>query len=91
MMLKASGIVNYLVTEKVKERLNKLEEKSGVSFNYSWVDKKIAIKLAKAYNLSIKNDVVLDGNNNDVVSEIVGVIVATILDETEDNIPFPLP
>ncbi|MGU3809829.1 hypothetical protein ACVZHJ_17970 [Vibrio diabolicus] len=53
--------------------------------------KKTAIKLAKVYNASIVNNVVLDADNNDVVAEIVGAIIGSILDDKDENIPFPLP
>ncbi|HGY9568392.1 TPA: hypothetical protein ACOJRH_001288 [Vibrio harveyi] len=91
MLLKAPSLINHVVTTKVNERLNKLEEMSNVSFNKRWVEEKTSIKLAKVYNLTIVNVTVLDGSDNDVVAEIVGSIIENILDGKEDNIPYPLP
>ncbi|HCE2124835.1 hypothetical protein [Vibrio parahaemolyticus] len=89
-LLLAPTLINYVVTTEVNERLNKLKEKTGITFDNKWVNEKIIIKLAKSYNLMIVNNVVLDGNKNDVVSEIVGGIVNSILYDKDENIPFPL-
>ncbi|TOA13035.1 hypothetical protein CGK32_24365 [Vibrio parahaemolyticus] len=83
-------MINNVVNVEVNNRLNKLEEKTGITFNNEWVKEKTAIKLAKVYNLSIVNNVVLDADNNDVVAEIVGVIINSILDDKDENIIFPL-
>lgn len=91
MLLKAPSLINHVVTTKVNERLNKLEKLSDVSFNKRWVEEKISIKLAKVYNLTIVNDTVLDGSDNDVVAEIVGSIVESVLQEKDDNLPYPMP
>ncbi|EHW0642674.1 TPA: hypothetical protein ACQYF6_002250 [Vibrio parahaemolyticus] len=90
-LLLAPSLINHVVTTEVNERLNKLKEKTGITFDNNWVNEKITIKLAKSYNLTIENNVVLDGNKNDVVSEIVGGIVTSILDDKDENIPFSLP
>ncbi|ENQ1528791.1 hypothetical protein ACEOHI_000033 [Vibrio parahaemolyticus] len=90
-LLLAPSLINHVVTIEVNERLNKLKEKTGITFDNNWVNEKITIKLAKSYNLTIENNVVLDGNKNDVVSEIVGGIVTSILDDKDENIPFSLP
>ncbi|WPC74950.1 hypothetical protein [Vibrio porteresiae] len=89
--LTVPSLINNVVTTEVNERLNKLKEKTGITFDNKWVNEKITIKLAKSYNLTIENNVVLDANKNDVVSEIVGGIVSSILDDKDENIPFPLP
>ncbi|ODY82064.1 hypothetical protein BBM31_16480 [Vibrio parahaemolyticus] len=83
-------MINNAVTTEVYDRLNKLKEKTDITFDIKWVDEKIAIKLAKSYNLTIVNNVVLDGNDNDVVLEIVGAIISSILDDKDENIIFPL-
>jgi hypothetical protein len=88
--LTVPSLINNVVTSEVNERLNKLKEKTGITFDNKWVDEKIAIKLAKSYNLTIVNNVVLDADNNDVVVEIVGAIVNSILDDKDENLPFPL-
>lgn len=90
-LLLAPSLINYVVTNEVNDRLNKLKDKTGITFDNKWVNEKITIKLAKSYNLTIENNVVLDGNDNDVVSEIVGCIVNSILDDKDENIPFSLP
>ncbi|HCG7349744.1 TPA: hypothetical protein NJ379_002148 [Vibrio parahaemolyticus] len=90
-MLLAPSLINYVVTNEVNDRLNKLKDKTSITFDNKWVNEKITIKLAKSYNLTIENNVVLDGNDNDVVSEIVGCIVNSILDDKDENIPFSLP
>ncbi|HCG9721154.1 TPA: hypothetical protein NJ726_000628 [Vibrio parahaemolyticus] len=89
--LTVPSLINNVVTKEVNERLNKLNEKTGITFDNKWVNEKITIKLAKSYNLTIENNVVLDANKNDVVSEIVGGIVTSILDDKDENLPFPLP
>ncbi|EOC1766444.1 hypothetical protein ACI1G2_003052 [Vibrio fluvialis] len=88
--LTVPSLINNIVTTEVNDRLNKLKEKTGITFDNKWVDEKIAIKLAKSYNVTIENNVVLDANKNDVVSEIVGGIVSSILDDKDENLPFPL-
>ncbi|MBO0215794.1 hypothetical protein J0676_20010 [Vibrio sp. Vb2880] len=88
--LTVPSLINNVVTTEVNDRLNKLNEKIGVTFDKKWVEEKIAIKLAKSYNITIVNNVVLDGNDNDVVLEIVGGIISSILDDQDENIPFPL-
>lgn len=88
--LTVPSLINNVVTTEVNDRLNKLNEKTGVTFDKKWVDEKIAIKLAKSYNITIVNNVVLDCNDNDVVVEIVGAIISSILDDKDENIPFPL-
>ncbi|MGY0617730.1 hypothetical protein [Vibrio sp. FJH11] len=90
-LLLAPSLINNVVTSEVNERLNQLNKKTGITFDNKWVNEKITIKLAKSYNLTIENNVVLDGNKNDVVSEIVGGIVTSILDDKDENIPFSLP
>ncbi|HCE3034792.1 TPA: hypothetical protein NG287_002064 [Vibrio parahaemolyticus] len=90
-LLLAPSLINYVVTNEVNDRLNKLKDKTSITFDNKWVNEKITIKLAKSYNLTIENNVVLDGNDNDVVSEIVGCIVNSILDDKDENIPFSLP
>ncbi|KON60025.1 hypothetical protein ACX01_01390 [Vibrio parahaemolyticus] len=80
-----------MVTKEVNDRLNKLKEKTDITFDNEWVDEKISIKLAKSYNLTIVNNVVLDANDNDVVAKIVEAIIVSILDDKDENIPFPLP
>ncbi|MCX8829899.1 hypothetical protein [Vibrio parahaemolyticus] len=90
-MLLAPSLINYVVTNEVNDRLNKLKDKTSITFDNKWVNEKITIKLAKSYNLTIENNVVLDGNDNDVISEIVGCIVNSILDDKDENIPFSLP
>ncbi|MDG3434462.1 hypothetical protein P5E63_01195 [Vibrio parahaemolyticus] len=89
-LLTVPSLINYVVTNEVNDRLNKLKEKTGITFDNKWVNEKITIKLAKSYNLTIENNVVLDGNKNDVVSGIVGGIINSILDDKDENIPFPL-
>ncbi len=89
--LTVPSLINNVVTKEVNERLNKLNEKTGITFDNKWVNEKITIKLAKSYNLTIENNVVLDANKNDVVSEIVGGMVTSILDDKDENLPFPLP
>ncbi|MEA5234678.1 hypothetical protein VB602_00020 [Vibrio parahaemolyticus] len=89
--LTVPSLINNVVTKEVNERLNKLNEKTGITFDNKWVNEKITIKLAKSYNLTIENNVVLDASKNDVVSEIVGGIVTSILDDKDENLPFPLP
>lgn len=89
-LLLVPSLVNNVVTTEVNDRLNKLKEKTGITFDNKWVNEKITIKLAKSYNLTIENNVVLDGNKNDVVLEIVGGIIGSILDDKDENIPFPL-
>lgn len=88
--LTVPSLINNAVTTEVYDRLNKLKEKTDITFDIKWVDEKIAIKLAKSYNLTIVNNVVLDGNDNDVVLEIVGAIISSILDDKDENIIFPL-
>lgn len=88
--LTVPSLINNVVTTEVNDRLNKLNKKTGITFDNNWVNEKITIKLAKSYNLTIENNVVLDANKNDVVSEIVGGIVSSILDDKDENIPFPL-
>ncbi|ELB2037764.1 hypothetical protein QNZ67_002613 [Vibrio parahaemolyticus] len=88
--LTVPSLINNVVTTEVNDRLNKLNEKTGVTFDKKWVEEKISIKLAKSYNLTIVNNVVLDADNNDVVVEIVGAIVNSILDDKDENLPFPL-
>ncbi|HCG7247838.1 TPA: hypothetical protein NJ361_000249 [Vibrio parahaemolyticus] len=88
--LKVSSLINNVVRVEVSERLNKLEEKTGITFNKEWVEEKTAIKLAKVYNSSIANNVILDADSYDVVAEIVGAIIISILDDKDENIPFPL-
>ncbi|HCH2609855.1 TPA: hypothetical protein NKS41_000370 [Vibrio parahaemolyticus] len=88
-LLLAPSLINHVVTTEVYERLNKLKEKTGITFYDKWVNEKITIKLAKSYNLTIENNVVLDSNNNDVVLEIVRGIIRSILDDKDENIPFP--
>ncbi|HCD5138353.1 hypothetical protein [Vibrio parahaemolyticus] len=90
-LLLAPSLINYVVTNEVNDRLNKLKDKTSITFDNKWVNEKITIKLAKSYNLTIENNVVLDGNDNDVISEIVGCIVNSILDDKDENIPFSLP
>ncbi|WP_206742510.1 hypothetical protein [Vibrio parahaemolyticus] len=89
-MLKVPSVINNVVTSEVNDRLNKLREKTGITFDNKWIDEKISIKLAKSYNVAIVNNVVLDANDNDVVAEIVGAIIGSILDDKDENIPFPL-
>ncbi len=89
--LTVPSLINNVVTTEVTDRLNKLKKKTGITFDNKWVNEKITIKLAKSYNLTIENNVVLDANKNDVVSEIVGGIVSSILDDKDENLPFPLP
>ncbi|ENU5814311.1 hypothetical protein ACE34P_001867 [Vibrio fluvialis] len=89
-LLKVSSLINNVVNVEVNDRLNKLEEKTGITFNNEWVKEKTTIKLAKVYNLYIVNNVVLDADDNDVVAEIVGAIIESILDDKDENIPFPL-
>ncbi|EOV1171508.1 hypothetical protein ACOLZ1_001019 [Vibrio fluvialis] len=89
-LLLAPSLINNVVTTEVNDRLNKLNGKTGVTFDKKWVEEKISIKLAKSYNLTIVNNVVLDANKNDVVSEIVGGIISSILDDKDENIRFPL-
>ncbi|ELE5892103.1 hypothetical protein ACEI16_001985 [Vibrio fluvialis] len=90
-LLTVPSLINYVVTKEVNDRLNKLKEKTDITFDNEWVDKKISIKLAKSYNLTIVNNVVLDANNNDVVAKIVEEIIVSILDDKDENISFPLP
>ncbi|EHK9099464.1 hypothetical protein [Vibrio parahaemolyticus] len=90
-LLTVPSLINYVVTKEVNDRLNKLKEKTDITFDNEWVDEKISIKLAKSYNLTIVNNVVLDANDNDVVAKIVEAIIVSILDDKDENIPFPLP
>jgi len=84
-LLTVPSLINNIVTTEVNDRLNQLNKKTGITFDNKWVNEKITIKLAKSYNLTIENNVVLDANKNDVVSEIVGGIVSSILDDKDEN------